>query len=226
MSHALLIETATERGGFALFADDALIYEKQLPPGYQNTQFLMPLLVETLTQHKLSVKNLSWIACGIGPGSYTGIRVAASITKTLAYACQLPLIGLCSLEAFIPKEDGSFVTLIDARVGGVYLLRGERSGDKIRYFSEPMICDFDRLENVLTEEQRIVTPHTASLQGKLEKAFPNRMWIYEDASPSFEHLGQRALEKFQRGEVNTPEDLDLLYLRKTQAEIERASYLP
>jgi tRNA A37 threonylcarbamoyladenosine modification protein TsaB len=59
----------------------------------------------------------SLIAVGIGPGSYTGIRVGAALAKTLAYGWNIPLLGFCSLKAFEPLP-----VLIDARMGGFYAL--------------------------------------------------------------------------------------------------------
>lgn len=108
----LILETSTEKGLIALADKAEVLASRPLPGG--------PELSRTLA---LEVKNLlnglkpDLIATGTGPGSYTGIRVAAALAKALAYGWNIPLIGFCSLEAFGPAP-----VLIDARSGGFYAL--------------------------------------------------------------------------------------------------------
>ena len=120
----LLIEASTERGMIAILDKENILFHEELPFGYNNSKYLLPTIEKALHVTNLSVKQLSTIAVGIGPGSYTGIRIAAATAKALSYACKIPLVGICTLEGFVPNRDGSFATIIDAKISGTYLIKG------------------------------------------------------------------------------------------------------
>jgi tRNA threonylcarbamoyl adenosine modification protein YeaZ len=73
------------------------------------------------------IKNLSYIAVGVGPGSFAGTRTAVTIAKTLGFATSTQVIGFPSPMAFIPSpiEEGPFAFLLDAKMGQLALLTGE-----------------------------------------------------------------------------------------------------
>lgn len=109
----LVIDTSTERGLVALGSPEGhIVAEKRLPPGYQNSDHLFP----TLQELGIAEKKLTLIVCSIGPGSFTGIRVGAIVAKTLSFARQIPLVGVCTLEGFESPA------LVDAKMGGAYVL--------------------------------------------------------------------------------------------------------
>ncbi len=119
---ALLIDTATERGIVALFDREKLLLSYELPIGLQNSLTLMPTVQKALQEAGLTFQELSLLVAGVGPGSYTGIRVGAVVVKTLSFALQKPLVGVSTLSGLIPAQDGRFAALMDAKIGGIYLL--------------------------------------------------------------------------------------------------------
>lgn len=219
-SYFLVVDTSTERGIIGLFDGSDLKAQVELPFGYQSSNSLMPLIVQLFTEEKIDSKQLSFVATGIGPGSYTGIRVGVVVAKTLAFSCQIPLVGICSLSAFIPQSEGLFASIIDAKIGGVYLQLGEKINETIRFLPAE-ICPLQELENKLSSVQTIVSPHLAILKPKILELFPHASWRWEEKSPNIRQLGLLAEEKFQHKDYSLDGHLDLLYLRKTQAEIEK-----
>lgn len=217
----LLIETSTERGLIAVLEQGSVLFQKTLPFGYQNSTYLLPTIEAELKQHRISLKQLSLIAVGIGPGSYTGLRVGVVVGKTLSYALKLPLVGVCSLEGFVPDSNGPFAAIIDAKIGGVYLLKGIKSDEGIVYASQPEICEGEQVQEKLKEIHTLVTPYSARIQPLLHTRFPDNKWTWQEVEPSAVLLGLSALKKFQQGQFSSDTHLDLLYLRKTQAEIEK-----
>lgn len=217
----LLIETSTERGMTAFIQDGQVIYQGELPPGYQNSKFLLPAIEKGLTDLKISPKDLQYIAVGIGPGSYTGIRVGVAAAKGLAFACDLPLIGICSLQTFVPKKEGSFAVLIDAKIGGAYLILGILTEGQVSYLTVPEVVALENLGERLQGIKRIVTPQTLPLRTKIEALYPSLPWEWEEEGPDPLHMGCLAEENFKTGQFTREGHLPLLYLRKTQAEIEK-----
>ncbi|HRK03252.1 MAG TPA: tRNA (adenosine(37)-N6)-threonylcarbamoyltransferase complex dimerization subunit type 1 TsaB, partial [Oligoflexia bacterium] len=71
-----------------------------------HSEGLLTLLHETLENNNYSLKDVDLFACGVGPGSFTGIRVALATVKALAQALGKPMQGVSSLKALAPCSPG------------------------------------------------------------------------------------------------------------------------
>lgn len=219
----LIIETSTERGMIAFVQDSTIVALKDFPFGYNQSKYLMPELKIFCETHQLAQDSLDCIAVGVGPGSYTGIRIGVAVAKALTYAWKLPLISFSSLEAFVPKENNvSFAAIIDAKIGGAYVLRGKRNeyGD-IQYTSEPQVKLLEELGTFLNDAPILITPTAKMIKPKIEQLYPETSLIWEEASPDAGHLSKRIKDKYQTQEWSLDGHLELLYLRKTEAEMEK-----
>jgi tRNA threonylcarbamoyl adenosine modification protein YeaZ len=114
----LILETSTEKGLIALSVDGSPVASRQLSGGPELSKTLA-LEVQTLLKTHSFHPDL--IAVGKGPGSYTGIRVGAALAKALAFGWGIPVLGFCSLKAYMSA--GASALLIDARGPGFYVLR-------------------------------------------------------------------------------------------------------
>lgn len=215
----LLIETSTERGIVAILNGTKLLSQIELPFGFNNSSYLLPTIDAQLKHHHLTIPDFKLIVVGVGPGSYTGIRVGAITAKTLSYACQIPLIGVCSLEGFVPDRDCAFAAMIDAKIGGVYLMKGVKKDGVTTFISEPQVCSLEKLD--LKDVTEIVTPYSNVLKEKLHKIYPEANWEWEEKSPDAFQMVSSAIKKLNKDAPSDPNSLELMYLRKTQAEIER-----
>ncbi len=127
MKHLLAIDTSTERASIALAVDDTVLHAQQNNIR-EHAKYILPMIEELLFQSGLALANLDGIVYGRGPGSFTGIRVACSVVKGLAYPHDLPLYPVSSLAAIaedvfhseIEKTEAAVLTLIDARMHEVY----------------------------------------------------------------------------------------------------------
>ncbi len=210
----LLIEASTERGVIAFFDDLRCRYKKLLPFGYANSKYLLPSIAEGLTTANIQFSDLKFITVGIGPGSYTGMRVAAVIAKGIAYAHQLPLVEVSTLKGFSPAQPGAFLSLIDAKMGGMYALQGEKNEDgDVQYFGDPAVYSLEALEALLKKVSRIVTPSSQRLRPLLEQRYPDLLIEWEESYPDASEMTRIAVSSFQRGEIKSVDNLELLYLR-------------
>lgn len=117
----LAFETATRRLSVALWDDGSLIERAaELPSG--GSEWLLPAMQAMLADAGVSLKTLDGIAFGAGPGSFTGLRLAAGCAQGLAFGLDLPVLGVNSLEALAlaSGEDKVFACL-DARMNEVYV---------------------------------------------------------------------------------------------------------
>ncbi len=116
-----ILDTSAEKGGMILAENGQLLRHQPLIGGASLSKTLGSDVKNFLQSNKPDA-----IAVGKGPGSYTGIRVGVAMAKGLSYGWHIPLIGFCSLFAFVPQKDPTCPVLSDARSGGIYaLLNGE-----------------------------------------------------------------------------------------------------
>ena len=82
---------------------------------------LLPWFQELIAEAGISLSALDGIAFGAGPGGFTGLRLACGLAQGLALGLDLPLLGVCGLEALaLQTGPGRVVAAIDARMGEIY----------------------------------------------------------------------------------------------------------
>lgn len=144
----LAIETASTDTSVALAADDgALIAVDGRSGDARQNGTLMPRITALLGGRPLA--EVSRIGVGIGPGSFTGLRVGMSLAKGLAHGLGVPIVGLPSLEAWLAAEPDAEAALCRAGAREAYLLpRGE---------TEPLVVAPDAAAE-LSERRIVVAP--------------------------------------------------------------------
>ena len=92
-----------------------------------HTRSMLPFIDEILCEQQCRLTDLDAIVFSAGPGSFTGIRLASSVAKSLAYAAGIPVVPVSSLACIaqaVARVSGSFepcLVICDARMGDVYL---------------------------------------------------------------------------------------------------------
>lgn len=204
----LFIDTATEKAFLGLAENEKVLEELHLPVGLHNSKLLFSALQELFQRQGKKPKDLGLISCGVGPGSYTGIRVGASAAQAMAYALSIPLVGVCSLEAYRPESgEESFAVLLDARIAGFYLLQGKGSG-------VPEAVTLEEAAAKLKSVPRLISPHPEQIRQRIQL-----MGNWEEGTPSGRIFAKTAFHLFQSGKAVQNGTLQLLYLRKTEAEM-------
>ena len=128
MTKVLAIDTSTSRTSVAIIEADTILFSGFLAGATAHGPSL-PALV----QEALAVSEVDEVVVGMGPGPFTGLRVGIAFAQSFALAREIPVRGVCSLDAIaaqINKED--FIVTVDARRKEVYWARytdGVRVGD-------------------------------------------------------------------------------------------------
>lgn len=180
---AILIDTSTETGTLALTENGAIIDSIVFPAGVFSVTNMVFELEKLIEKAKISRKELSYIVAGRGPGSYTGIRVAASFAIGISEALQLPIIGVSSLTLFVPPNDyeGSFLSVVDARSGGLYIQRGTVEKGVVSFAKEAELVPHVDVK-VSEATSLLVTPkkswtHHCTLQNQVEEVLPSASFM-------------------------------------------------
>lgn len=120
----LAIETATEACSAALLVGDDVLHKFEHQP-QQQARLILPMVDALLAEAGLAPAGLDAVAFGCGPGSFTGLRIAAAVTQGIAVAGELPVLPVSTLAAIaqgIYRRHGEARVLaaIDARMQEVY----------------------------------------------------------------------------------------------------------
>ncbi len=142
----LLIETATATCSVALADGGIVLDEKVIRVGFKHAENLMQLCDDLVKAHG-GYSTLHGLAVSAGPGSYTGLRIGLSSAKGIAYALDLPLILLSTLEVMaagfrrcFPQQHGLLVPMLDARRMEVYTACFNTEGNR-QQPDTPLILD-------------------------------------------------------------------------------------
>lgn len=204
----LFLDTATDNVILGLAFKNDVLDSSVLSQGLTSSKFLFPALLDLLQKNKYTPKDIELIGCGIGPGSYTGMRVGAALAQSMAYALRVPLVGISSLEAYEPSQKGPFAVVLDAKYGGIYLQKGPN----------PEVVALNEVSEQLKNVPKVITPQIA-LKEKIGNLVPNAEW--EEVKPSPQRFASRVYESYLKGDFSSRAELKLHYLRKTQAEYEK-----
>lgn len=139
------IDTSTKICTCSIFdSENGVIAETSLSVKKNHSNIVMPIIDNLFKISDLNINDIDKIAVAIGPGSFTGVRIALGIAKGLAMALNKPLIAvneLDILEAIAEGNENEIIPLIDARKERVYY---KYQGDYIDDYLINLISNFDK----------------------------------------------------------------------------------
>ena len=128
MSKVLAIDTSTSRSCVAIIEDSKVLYS-----GFRDGATAHGPSLPALVQEALAVSDVDEVVVGMGPGPFTGLRVGIAFAQSFALAREIPVRGLCSLDAIAAQvTEKDFIITVDARRKEVYWARytdGARVGE-------------------------------------------------------------------------------------------------
>ena len=117
------IDTSTPIGSVALIEAENIVAEHTLNIVQAHSSRLMPAIDSVLKWGEVTPKDLDGCAVGIGPGSFTGVRIGVATAKSLCYAVDIPIVGISTLAAIaynLRWTDGCVCPILDARRSEIY----------------------------------------------------------------------------------------------------------
>jgi tRNA threonylcarbamoyladenosine biosynthesis protein TsaB len=119
----LAIDTSTDALSVALRSEQGTI-ERGLETARGHAEQILSLIDAVLGEAGVRLAQLDGIAAGVGPGSFTGVRISVAVAQGLSYGAGLPVVPVTSLEAlaFSAIETGAdrVIACLDARMGEIY----------------------------------------------------------------------------------------------------------
>lgn len=139
----LAIDASTEACSVALKINDQVYSRYDLCPQSHSLQ-LLPMVDDVLNEANIKLSQCDGLIFGRGPGSFTGVRIGVGVAQGLAFAANLPVIGVSSLQAmaqlaYSKHQQTKVLSVIDARMSEVY--NGYFTLDEQNIMQEQVLAD-------------------------------------------------------------------------------------
>ena len=215
----LALETSTEHCSVALLNDNTILSLETLA-SQKHAEVILPMIDGILDKAKLDKKSLDGIVLSVGPGSFTGVRIATSTAQGLALALNLKVAKVTSLYALAQEAkeahpDCNYVlSTIDARMGEVYFTVFKVTNDSL----EPL-CE----EQVLPPKEALVKINELIKDGItiaggsgfeiLKEAGLDSSILKYATFPQAKFILKQGLALFEQGDVVEAQEALPLYVR-------------
>lgn len=188
----LFISSATTDLVVAIIIDGKIVYQYNKPCFQDMSKNMMPALDEAFKVANIKPKDLNKIFVVTGPGSFTGIRIGLTTAKTMAWALNINIVPISTLEMLASGSNKDVTALIDARRGYVYAGKYDKDLNQI-------IKDkYTKIENI--KENNFVG---------------NDIFNFPCEKPNIDIL--KLIKKHENEGIN-PHQVNPSYLKKTEAE--------
>lgn len=215
----LAVETSTLAGGVALLEDDRLVAEYVLDVSITHSERLLAAVDRVLADARWRARQLTGLAVAVGPGSFTGLRIAVSTVKGLALALGLPVAAVPTLEAMaasVPWAALPVCPVIDARKGEVFASLHRWDGASMRREWDDLALSPETLARRLEAPTLLIGPGAGLVDSPHARRLPPPSRV-----PSPAVVGAVGAARLRRGQTVSGAELAPVYLRPSEAELKR-----
>ena len=214
----------------AILEDDELIAEYTINYKKTHSETLLPMLDEISKMTELDLKSVDMIAVAKGPGSFTGLRIGSATVKGLAYALNVPVVSVPTVDALSMNlwgTDKLVCPIMDARRNQVYTGLYDFIGDRHHVVMEQTAMGIEELIDMINQKKWSVVflgdgvpVYKDIIEERLKVSH-----LYAPANMNRQRaasLGVLAFDYIKKGIVETADEHKPEYLRLSQAEREKA----
>ncbi len=212
------IETSGKTCAAGLFAGGELRAESTISIPNVHSEKLAPLVNQTLENAGLSLSDLDGLVLSAGPGSFTGLRIGYSLVKGYAYALDIPLVEVSTLDVWAYQcgdRGRPVLVVIDARRGDVYCAEYAWHNSKLERTSDYSLLPIGELNRFASRQVIVTGVDAVGLKEILMPHLPNGATFLTPAPSVLDVNALLALgaEKFQAGHFSDLVESEPLYMR-------------
>lgn len=143
--YSLILDSSTKILYVCLVNDGNIVYEKYLEGSNDHAKNIVFRVEEALKLAGITTAMLDEIICGVGPGSYTGVRMAVTVCKMLSVFMNKPLYTISTLKLIASGNKGKVLSMIDARRKNAFACIIDTNSDE--YIIEEGLYPIDEIKN-------------------------------------------------------------------------------
>ena len=222
----LALDTSTLVSSVAVAAPEKLLAELTLETRLTHSETLMPHIQQVLAMADLDKKDLEAVAVSIGPGSFTGLRIGLASAKGMAYALDIPLIGVPTMEALAcqcPVPGIYAVPLVDAQKGNAYMaVYAWEDGQLVEKQSVEVLSIDECLARCGALDRPVLLLGDAAVKkvaGRKELPQGVQIALPHIVMPRAAGTALLGLRRLAAGQVGSVMDMEPVYIRRSEAEV-------
>ncbi len=221
------IDTSGYVNAVGIVDSNRTLIDASFPSKTDSLEQIVDNIDSTIKKAGLALKDIQGMGVGLGPGSWTGIKVGVTVGKMLAFSMNKPVAGISTLEAlaYVARHESKPIfTIISAGIGNaVYAARYRVSGNKVIRESDYFTGDIKNLASFISE---LVTLVGNNIQSYGEMIIKENASLKEkikaiEASPSGAAIACLAATRLEQGRQDEPLSLTPLYLKESTAKVFR-----
>ena len=214
----LHIETSSKNCSVSISdGEELLCVCEEVSENYKQSESLHTFVEWALEGAEITLQDLDAVSLGMGPGSYTGLRIGASSAKGFCYGLKIPLIAVNSMETMVePFLDQNFdyiIPLLDARRMEVYTAVFDGSSGKMLTETEAKILDETSFQEF--KDKKVIFVGDGASKAKEIFQLPEAEFN-ADVYPSAKYLIRKAVGKFNNKEFENVAYFEPFYLKEFQ----------
>jgi tRNA threonylcarbamoyladenosine biosynthesis protein TsaB len=219
------VETATPQVGCAIGGHEGVLASFHCARGRRHAETLTPGIEFICRQARIELDEIGAVAADVGPGLFTGLRVGVATAKALASALRVPVVGVSSLDllAFPVRFSNRLIaSIVDARRGEVFYGFYRQVPGGVQRLSDQLVGSIDEVVSEIVargEETLVVGDGALRYADRLRELVRLEVGEAGLAYPNAGSLVQLAHAQALREEFVRPSELEPVYLRKADAEI-------
>lgn len=204
--------------------DNGKIAEENIYSEKRLSSLIVPSIAKILKRRKLSLSSLDAFAVGLGPGSFTGLRVGLSTIKGLALACAKPVIGIPTLDilaANISIKNLQICPIIDAKRNNVYSCFYKNNKGFLKKINSYTLIDINNLLKRIREDTVFLGDGLNVFKRLIKDKLGSRAIFAEEKYwfPNAKSLVILAQKRFKLRKFGNPDKLIPLYLYPKECQI-------
>ena len=222
----LAIDTATQVSSVAVASADKLAAELTMQAKLTHSETLMPHIKEVLCMANVRKEQLEGIAVSIGPGSFTGLRIGLAAAKAMAYALDLPIVGVSTLKALAyhyPVPGLRIVSLLDAQKGNAYRESYEWEKGALTVVNPVEVLPLAEILAECAESGRetVVLGDIAArrIRGKVDLPANVTVAPAHLVMPRAACVAMLGLQELAAGHTDNVMNMEPVYIRRSEAEV-------
>lgn len=217
------IDTSTGHLSLAISSNGKVIAEQNEQLGRTMSTHILPKINQIFQAANLSLQEIDGIAVGLGPGSFTSLRIGLATIKGLIFKSQIPVVGISSLDVIAQGVDGidhPICVLTDAKRSKVFACVYKKIEDELIVQTERQLIPIQELLDQLSDPCYFVGEAVSIYRDEILQSDKSVQTEFKDkVLPSARHLLELAQKNFQAGTTETGETLSPLYIYPEDCQV-------
>jgi tRNA threonylcarbamoyladenosine biosynthesis protein TsaB len=203
--------------------DGAKIYEYNLELGIKHSALLVPTIKRVLDALEWHISEVDYFACGLGPGSFTGMRVGLATIKGLSWATKRPVIGISTLDILahsVKDSDKNIIPIIDAKRNLIYCSIYKKKNRKLSRVKPYMLLSIEEFFKIAKPDSIIFGDAVNSFKEEIIRRVRGANILDKDCwYPKAHNIIALALERIKEKKFENSFGIRPIYLYPKECQI-------